>query len=96
MPQEYRSRPTFRALYDRTIGKCCQTSSLSLTGVAIEKQGIANFDRHAPAYANLLAFLLHSHRDRIFVGGQRRGACRLSPELHRTGQPSVQLTVKLV
>jgi hypothetical protein len=63
--------------------------------VVIEKQGIANFDRHAPAYVNLLS-QPHPHRNQIFVGGQRQGACRLSSGLHRTGQQLLQVNVQIM
>jgi hypothetical protein len=35
-----------------------------------------------------------SHSNRIFLRGQRRGACRLSPGLHRTSQQQLQCCAK--
>src|SRR5258708_4535169 len=80
-----------------TIRKGGQTTSISLTGVfsvqisrrfrrsGNQKQRIAIFDIHAPAYAmhvfrdsHRLLLGLDSHNNQIFLRGQRQGARRLS------------------
>ena len=61
--------------------------------VVTQKQRVAIFDTHAPAFATPLP-MLHAHRNQIFRGEQRRGARRLSLGLHRTSQQSVQAIVE--
>jgi hypothetical protein len=58
--------------------------------VVTQKQRYAIFGTRAPAPAMTLS---HLDRNQILLGGRRRGACRLSPELHRTSQRSVQAIV---
>jgi hypothetical protein len=40
--------------------------------------------------AHPVSMRLHSRRNQILQGGQRRGACRLSPGLHRISQKLLQ------
>jgi hypothetical protein len=71
---------------DMTMGRAGQTSSFSLTGVLFV-QAIRRFRRrgdpktrirHIRAYASPLLQMLEPHRNRIHIGGHRRGARRLS------------------
>ena len=62
-----------------------------LADMVTQKQRFAIVGTRAPADTNHLT----DHClciDRIFLGGQGRGACRLSPGLHRTSQRLVQAT----
>ena len=60
--------------------------------VVTQKQRCATFGTHAPASATAMT-LSHSDRNQILLGGRRRGACRLSPGLHRTSHQSAQAIV---
>ena len=69
----------------------------------IQEQYFAIFDTRAPVRTTPLICLPHTDRTKnrpladrsqIFLGGQRRGACRLSPRLHCISQHSVHSIVK--
>jgi hypothetical protein len=57
-----------------------------------QKQRLAIFGTRALVCATPL-YHLRPHRNQIFLGGQHREACRLSPGLHRTSQQAVQVVV---
>jgi hypothetical protein len=67
-------------------------SEVAVSGDAMtQKQCFAIFGTRALACATPPPSLLHRYRNRILLGGQRRGACRLSPGSH---QRSVQTIVQ--
>ena len=79
---------------------CPRRKAADQGDVVTQKQHVATFDTRAPACATTL-YILHLHprpnRNEIFLGGQRRGAGRLSPGLHHTSQQtqhSVQAIVQ--
>jgi hypothetical protein len=70
-------------------------SKVAILGdVVTQTQRVAIFGRRAPAYTTRIS-VNYPHRNQIFLGGQRRGACRLSPGLHHhTSQQSVRAIVQ--
>jgi hypothetical protein len=73
---------------------CFLCSEVADSGIVVtQKQHFATADTHAPTCATPVRpvpVYRYPNRNRIFLGGQRRGACRLSPGLHHTSQQSVQ------